>query len=72
MIFALGKRVSLDALGPHDLRHYYATYSRGDVGALQQAGGWSSPVMPLKYRIEQEIANQGVLVPGQPGWEQAR
>jgi len=68
-IAVLGRRVGLEALGPHDLRHYYATYSRGDLGALQQAGGWSSPVMPLKYRVEQEIANKGVLVPGQPGWE---
>jgi integrase len=71
-ISVLGKRVGLEALGPHDLRHYYATYSKGDVGALQQAGGWSSPVMPLKYRVESTIANQGVLVPGQPGWDQAR
>ncbi len=68
-IVAAGKRVGLEKLGPHDLRHYYATYSKGDVGALQQAGGWSSPSMPLKYRVEQEIANKGVLVPGQPGWE---
>lgn len=68
-ISLLGKRVGLKALGPHDLRHYYATYSKGDIGALQQAGGWSSPSMPLKYRIEQEIANKGVLVPGQLGWE---
>lgn len=68
-ISELGKRLGLVPLGPHDLRHYYATYSRGDVGALQQAGGWSSPAMPLKYRVESEIANRGVLVPGQPGWE---
>lgn len=68
-ISVCGKRVGLDHLGPHDLRHYYATYSKGDIGALQQAGGWSSPTMPLKYRVEQEIANKGVLVPGQVGWE---
>ena len=68
-ISVLGKRIGLVALGPHDLRHYYATYSKGDIGALQQAGGWSSPAMPLKYRVEQAIANKGVLVPGQPGWE---
>jgi integrase len=37
-IAVLGKRVGLEALGPHDLRHYYATYSKGDIGALQQAG----------------------------------
>jgi len=68
-IVAADKLVGLTNLGPHDLRHYYATYSKGDVGALQQAGGWSSPAMPLRYRVEQEIANRGVLVPGQPGWE---
>ena len=55
-IVACGKRVGLDHLGPHDLRHYYATYSQGDISALQQAGGWSSPAMPLKYRVEQDIA----------------
>ena len=65
----LGRRVGLESLGPHNLRHYYATYSKGDISVLQQAGGWSSPAMPLKYRVEQEIANKGVLVPGQPGWE---
>lgn len=70
-IAACGKLVGLEKLGPHDLRHYYATYAKGDVGALQQAGGWASPDMPLKYRVEQEIANAGVLVPGQPGWDQA-
>lgn len=68
----LGRLADLSGLSPHDLRHYYATYSKGDVGALQQAGGWSSPVMPLLYRVESEIANAGVLVPGQPGWELAR
>lgn len=68
-IATCGKLVGLDKLGPHDLRHYYATYSQGDISALQQAGGWSSPAMPLKYRVEQAIANTGVLVPGQPGWE---
>ena len=63
-IATCGKRVGLDTLGPHDLRHYYATYSQGDISALQQAGGWSSSAMPLKYRVEQDIANTGVLVPG--------
>lgn len=68
-ISELGRRVGLEKLGPHDLRHYYATYSQGDISALQQAGGWSSSAMPLKYRVEQDIANTGVIVPGQPGWE---
>jgi integrase len=68
-IVACGKRVDLEKLGPHDLRHYFATFSKGDVGALMQAGGWSSPAMPMLYRVEQEIANKGILVPGQPGWE---
>jgi len=68
----LGELAGLEQLSPHDLRHYWATYSKGDVGALQQAGGWSSPAMPLKYRVESAIANEGVLVPGQPGWDQAR
>ncbi len=63
----LGKLVNLMGLSPHDIRHYWATYSKGDVGALQQAGGWTNPYMALKYRVESAIANEGITVPGQEG-----
>lgn len=59
----LGKRVGIRNLSPHDLRHYWATdASRNgtDVARLQQAGGWSSAHMPLRYIEDSEIANKGV------------
>jgi integrase len=61
----IGHLVGIEGLSPHDLRHYWATYSKGDVGALQQAGGWTNPTMALKYRVENAIANEGLTVPGQ-------
>lgn len=61
----IGRLASVEDLSPHDVRHYWATYVKGDVGALQQAGGWNSPVMALKYRLESTIANEGITVPGQ-------
>lgn len=60
----MGRLVGIEDLSPHDLRHYWATYSKGDLGALQQAGGWNSLAMPLLYREESAIANEGLTVPG--------
>jgi len=60
----MGMLVGVEGLSPHDLRHYWATYSKGDLGALQQAGGWNSLAMPLHYREEAAIANAGLTVPG--------
>jgi len=60
----LGKLAGIEGLSPHDLRHYWATYSKGDLGVLQQAGGWNSLAMPLLYREEAAIANEGLTVPG--------
>jgi integrase len=60
----MGKLAGIEELSPHDLRHYWATYSKGDLGALQQAGGWNSLAMPLLYREESAIANEGLIVPG--------
>jgi integrase len=61
----LGRLAGLEGVSPHDIRHYWATYSKGDVGALQQAGGWTNPYMAIKYRVENAIANEGLTVPGQ-------
>lgn len=60
---ALGKRIGLAGLSAHDCRHYWATSAvRGGTGikALQDAGGWSSPAMPLRYAESGKIANEGV------------
>lgn len=63
IINRIGKIVDVEGLSPHDLRHYWATIAlrKGtDIKALQQAGGWNSPYMPLRYAEESEIANKGV------------
>ena len=59
----LGEAVGIKGLSPHDCRHYWATAAvRGgtDIKALQDAGGWSSPAMPLRYAEAGAIANAGV------------
>ena len=60
---ALGERIGLKNLSAHDCRHCWATdvIRQGtDVKSLQDAGGWSSPAMALKYAERGKIANSGV------------
>lgn len=62
-VAALGSKIGLASLSPHDCRHYWATQAvrcGTDVKSLQDAGGWSSPAMPLRYAESSKIANQGV------------
>ena len=58
----LGERVGLRGLSAHDCRHYWATQAAKDtpLDRLQDAGGWSSYAMPLRYIESAKIANQGV------------
>jgi integrase len=59
----LGKAMGLKGLSPHDCRHYYATdaiRNGTDIKSLQDAGGWNSPAMPLRYAESAKIANSGV------------
>ncbi len=62
----LGKQVlGIDNLRAHDCRHYWATVAirnGTDIKALQTAGGWNSPAMPLRYAEENAIANEGVVL----------
>jgi integrase len=61
----LGAAVGLVGLSAHDLRHYWATRaarSGTPLDRLQDAGGWASPAMPLRYVEAAKIANQGVLL----------
>jgi hypothetical protein len=37
-----------------------ATRAGTPIKALQDAGGWNSPNMPLRYAESAEIANEGV------------
>lgn len=55
--------LSIEKLSPHDLRHFWATHileAGTDLKAAQEAGGWNSPYMPLRYMKEGEIANERV------------
>lgn len=59
----LGAACGLAKLSPHDCRHAWATFAARagtPIKALQDAGGWSSPAMPLRYAESEEIANAGV------------
>jgi integrase len=61
----LGRRVGIEKLSPHDLRHYWATRAARNgtpVKNLQEAGGWNSPVMPLHYIEAEQVANDGVII----------
>ena len=68
---ALGKKLGIHGLSAHDCRHYWATQaarSGTPIDRLQDAGGWASPVMPLRYIEADKIANEGVkLEPQQMG-----
>ena len=62
----LGRQVlGIANLRAHDCRHYWATAAirnGTDIKALQTAGGWNSPAMPLRYAEENTIANDGVVL----------
>lgn len=55
--------IGIEGASAHDGRHAWATYAvKGgtDIKSLQDAGGWSSPAMPLRYVDSSKIANRGV------------
>ena len=59
----LGDTIGIKGLSPHDCRHYYATdaiRNGTDIKSLQDAGGWNSPAMPLRYAESAKVANSGV------------
>ena len=63
----LGEAVGLAGLSAHDCRHFWATQAarnRTPIDRLQDAGGWSSPAMPLRYIEAQKVANDGVILSG--------
>lgn len=58
-----GAALGIAGLSPHDLRHYWATAAIAggtDLKSLQDAGGWASPAMPLRYAASAAVANDGV------------
>ncbi len=59
----LGYSVGVVGLSAHDCRHYWATQAARSgtaIDRLQDAGGWNSPAMPLRYVESAKIANEGV------------
>lgn len=53
------------SISPHDCRHAWATFATQagtPIKSLQDAGGWSSPAMPLRYAESAAIANDGVTL----------
>lgn len=59
----LGKGVDIENLSAHDGRHTWATRAAKagtHIKALQDAGGWNSIAMPMRYIESQTIANEGV------------
>ena len=62
-VMMLGEAIGLTGLSAHDCRHYWATQAarhETPVDRLQDAGGWNSPAMPLRYVKAAKIANRGV------------
>ena len=59
----LGRAIGVEGLSAHDCRHYWATQA-ARIGApldrLQDASGWASPAMPLRYVEAAKITNEGV------------
>lgn len=57
------KLIKRGTLSAHDCRHYWATAAARNqtpIDRLQDAGGWASPAMPLRYVEDAAIANSGV------------
>ncbi len=60
---ALGERIGVEKLSPHDCRHFWATSASEagtDLENLKQAGGWASLEMPSRYIKRRKIANEQV------------
>lgn len=62
-VATLGAALGINRLSAHDCRHYWATRaarSGTQIDRLQQAGGWTSPAMALRYVAAAKVANEGV------------
>jgi integrase len=61
----LGEEIGINGLSAHDCRHYWAPQAARNgkpIDRLQEAGGWSSPAMPLRYIEAARVANEGVRI----------
>jgi integrase len=56
----LGARVGLKGLSAHDCRHYWASQAAKNqtpLPELQDAGGWNSVAMPMRYIEKAQVAS---------------
>lgn len=63
----LGRAAGLAGLSAHDARHFWATDAARNntpIDRLMDAGGWSSPSMPMRYIERARVANDGVKLTG--------
>lgn len=59
----IGRHAGIMGLSPHDLRHTFAERAKHNpTKTLQNAGGWNSPAMPLRYQQRGAIANDGLTL----------
>jgi integrase len=59
----IGRKIGIDGLSPHDLRHTFAERAKGNATkTLQSVGGWNSPAMALRYQNTGTIANEGLVL----------
>jgi len=56
----LGERIGLKGLSAHDCRHYWASQAAKNqtpLPELQDAGGWNSVAMPMRYIEKSQVAS---------------
>lgn len=59
----IGRHAGIEGLSPHDLRHTFAERAKHNPAKLlQDAGGWNSPAMALRYQQSGKIANDGLIL----------
>jgi site-specific recombinase XerC len=62
----LGASIGIEGrLSPHDLRHFWtwdAFRNGNQLDRIVKGGGWSNPLMAMRYAKRQGIANEGVKI----------
>jgi integrase len=56
----LGAKIGLKRISAHDCRHYWASQAAKNqtpLPELQEAGGWNSVAMPMRYIEKSQVAS---------------
>ena len=62
-VTALGAALGIEKFSAHDCRHYWVTAAdRGGSSllAITEAGGWTSPTMPMRYVNKSKVSNENI------------